>query len=155
MSNTEGSDSSILQKGIKFVQFTLKYGSTSIIATSVDFTTFGLVNPFIGVVYSTIIGRSVGATIAFLLHRKWVFKAAQIMMTKRFIFKYLIAILMGMGLNVLGVWFLSNILSINEWTSRIVTAVTVWGFIFLFNKYFVFTKKIVDFEVLEVKILRG
>jgi putative flippase GtrA len=141
MSNTKGSHSSILQKCVKFVQLTLKYGSTSLIATSVDFATFGLVNPIVGAIYGTIIGRSVGAIIAFLLHRKWVFKAAQITLTKQLILKYLVAVLLGMGLNVLGVWFLNHILSINAWSSRIITAVTVWGLIFLFNKYFVFKEK--------------
>jgi putative flippase GtrA len=146
MSNTEGSDSSILRNGITFVKLVLKYGSTSLIATLVDFATFGLVNPFIGAIYGTIIGRSVGAFIAFLLHRKWVFKAAQITLTKLLILKYLLAILLGMGLNVLGVWFLNHILLINAWTSRIITAVTVWGLIFLFNKYFVFKEKILDIQ---------
>jgi putative flippase GtrA len=145
MSNTEGSDSSIINKAINFVQVTLKYGSASIIATSVDFATFGLVNPILGAIYGTIIGRSVGAVIAFLLHQKWVFKAAQITLTKRLILKYLVAVLLGMGLNVLGVWFLNYILSINAWTSRIVTAITVWGLIFLFNKYFVFKEKGVSY----------
>lgn len=147
MSNTEGSDSSILQKIVTFAKLTLKYGSTSLIATSVDFSMFGLVNPIIGAIYGTIIGRSVGAIIAFLLHRKWVFKAAQITLTKKLILKYLVAVLLGMGLNVLGVWFLNHIFSINAWTSRITTAVTVWGLIFLFNKYFVFKEKRMSYEL--------
>jgi putative flippase GtrA len=146
MPNTEGFDSSIFQKVVRFFQLTLKYGSTSVIATLVDFGTFGLFHPIIGSIYSTIIGRSIGAIIAFLLHRQWVFKAAKTTLTKRLILKYLAAVLLGMGLNVLGVWFLNHLLLINAWTSRVVTAISVWGLIFLFNKHVVFKEQILNLQ---------
>ena len=146
MSNTQGGHSSVVYKAKEFAQLVLKYGSTSIIATTVDLTTFGFVKSAIGVLYATVAGRLVGAVVAFLLHQKWVFEASQLRLSKRLIAKYLAGVFFGMGLNVLGVWFLNSILKIDAWTSRVTTAVSVWGLVFLFNKYFVFKEPLVDVQ---------
>ena len=138
---------SFLEKGKIIAKLIGKYASTSVLATSVDFTTFHFALTYgdITAVQSTIIGRLAGALVAFSLHRAWVFK--NLAMTqhseknayKRILFfKYMLGILLGLGLNVAGVWFLNDILEIDAWSSRVIAAIAVWSFVFFYNKRVVF-----------------
>jgi putative flippase GtrA len=122
-----------------------KYASTSIIATSVDFSAFHYALSYgdATAVQSTIIGRLVGAIVAFLLHRAWVFKVSNTPQSKTFIIKYALGILLGLGLNVYAVWFFNTFLGIDAWTSRIAAAAGVWSLILLYNKHVVFKEKII------------
>ena len=140
-------ESSFLEKGKIIVKLIGKYASTSVLATSVDFTTFHFALTYgdISAVQSTIIGRLAGAIVAFSLHRAWVFKNFAITeyseknSYKKILFlKYVLGILLGLGLNVAGVWFLNDILDLDAWSSRIIAAVAVWSFIFFYNKRIVF-----------------
>jgi putative flippase GtrA len=120
-----------------------KYGTTSVLATTADFTVFHFVLTYLGTtaVQSTIIGRSCGAIVAFLFHRNWVFKSNDSIRFNVLIGRYISGVLLGMGLNVGGVWLLNNLVGLNPWMSRIATAASVWFLIFQYNKYVVFNKK--------------
>jgi putative flippase GtrA len=154
-------ESSFLQKGKIIAKLIGKYASTSVLATSVDFTTFhfALTNGDITAVQSTIIGRLAGALVAFSLHRAWVFKNlttteySEKNSYKKILFlKYMLGIVLGLGLNVAGVWFLNDILEIDAWSSRIIAAVAVWSFVFFYNQRVVFKEKIIaDQDFAEVE----
>ena len=140
-------ESSFFKKGKIIAKLIGKYASTSVLATSVDFTTFHFALTYgdITAVQSTIIGRLAGALVAFSLHRAWVFKNLAITeyseknAYKKIIFlKYVLGIVLGLGLNVAGVWFLNNILDIDAWSSRMIAAIAVWSFVFFYNKRVVF-----------------
>ena len=122
------------------VQLLGKYGSTSLIATSADFAAFHTGLAFLGVspVWATVTGRSAGSVVAFLLHRSWVFRKAGKADGNTLIIKYVLGILIGMGLNAGGVWFLNGMMEFDPWPARIATATSVWLFGFLFNRKFVF-----------------
>jgi putative flippase GtrA len=117
-----------------------KYGTTSVIATSADFTVFHFVLTYLGTtaVQSTIIGRCCGAIVAFFFHRNWVFKSNGTVHFNVLVRRYLSGVLLGMSLNVAGVWLLNTVLGLNPWIARIATAASVWFLIFQYNKYVVF-----------------
>ena len=52
---------------------------------------------------------------------------------------YVLGILIGMLLNAGGVWLLNGVTGVDPWPARIVTAIAVWLFGFLFNKKMVFS----------------
>lgn len=117
-----------------------KYGSASVAATTADFAMFHVALTFLGAtpVLATIIGRSVGSVVAFLLHRAWVFRHSKNRDGNVLRMKYVLGIFIGMGLNAAGVWFLNGVAELEPWPARIATATTVWFFGFLFNKKIVF-----------------
>ena len=135
--------SSIHNKVKTITQGVGKYGTTSVIATSADFTVFHFVLTYLGTtaVQSTIIGRSCGAMVAFLFHRHWVFKSNDTVRFNVLITRYVSGVLLGMSLNVGGVWLLNTLVGLNPWIARIATAASVWFLVFQYNKYVVFNKK--------------
>ena len=124
----------------KTVELLSKYGSTSLLATGADFTAFHLALTYLGAtpVQATIIGRSVGSIVAFLLHRSWVFKSSNKRNGNILMLKYVMGIFIGMGMNVAGVWLLNGFADLAAWPARVLTASVVWLFGFLFNKKIVF-----------------
>lgn len=110
------------------------------VATSADFGMFHIALTYLELspVWATILGRSVGSVVAFLLHRSWVFRHSERRDGNVLLLKYVLGIVMGMGLNAAGVWFLNGILNLEPWPARIITATVVWFFGFLFNKKIVF-----------------
>ena len=139
-----------------------KYSLSSLTATGFDFLTFsiGLSWLLLSAVESTVLGRCVGSIVAFWLQRKWVFQrprtrqrwplvldedddwrdkpTAQTTQWWPLTIKYFSGVLLGMGLNVGGVWLLNNLWAWNPWPARITSALGAWILIFLFNKYLVF-----------------
>ena len=117
-----------------------KYCSTSLIATSADFASFHVALTYIGVVpvSATVIGRLAGAMVAFRLQRKWVFRSSDRHSSNALRLLFASGILIGMGLNVLGVWLLNGFGGLEPWPARIASATAVWLFGFLFNKKMVF-----------------
>jgi putative flippase GtrA len=120
-----------------------KYGLTSVIATTVDFLTsyickYPLAMPSL---WSTVTGRSLGALIAFLLHRHWVFIDAEHIKISRLIMRYLAGIALSMFLNVAGTEILYKTLGIEYMISRFLTAVSVWAIVFIFNRKVVFKQE--------------
>ncbi len=56
-------------------------------------------------VLATIIGRSVGSAVSFVLHRSWVFRYSKNRDGNVLRLKYVAGIFIGLGLNAAGVWF--------------------------------------------------
>ena len=131
---------SSIQKVKTITQLMGKYGTTSVMATAFDFTVFHLALTYLDTtaVQSTIIGRCCGAIVAFLFHRNWVFKSNATHRFNVLITRYLSGVLLGMSLNVAGVWLLNTVFELNPWISRIATAAAVWFFVFQYNKHIVF-----------------
>lgn len=96
---------------------------------------------YVGVlaVPATVFGRLVGAAVAFRLQRKWVFGSPGRRDGNTLKIMFVSGILIGMGLNVLGVWLLNGFAGLEPWPARITTASAVWLFGFLFNKKMVFS----------------
>lgn len=117
-----------------------KYGSTSLVATGADFTAFHLALTHMAVspVQATVVGRAVGAVVAFLLHSSWVFRHSKNRDGNILRLKYVLGIFIGMGLNAAGVWLLNGWVGLGAWPARVTTACAVWLFGFLFNKKIVF-----------------
>jgi putative flippase GtrA len=117
-----------------------KYGSASLMATSADFAVFHATMTYLDAtpVLATVLGRSVGSVVAFLLHRSWVFRSSKHRDGNVLRLKYVVGIFLGMGLNAAGVWLLNSVAGMEAWPARISAAVTVWFFGFLFNKKVVF-----------------
>jgi putative flippase GtrA len=117
-----------------------KYGLSSLTATGFDFLAFHLALSWLALsaVEATVAGRTVGAAVAFFLQRQWVFQRARATRSWVLVVKYASGVLLGMGLNVGGVWLLHNLAGWQPWPARIASALTVWFLIFLFNRYLVF-----------------
>lgn len=117
-----------------------KYSLSSLTATGFDFLAFsiGLSWLLLSAVKATVLGRCVGALIAFWLQQKWVFQYGAATRSWQLGVKYLGGVLLGMGLNVGGVWLLHNLGNWSPWPARITAAMSAWILIFLFNKYIVF-----------------
>lgn len=117
-----------------------KYGLTSISATGVDFLAFHLALTWthLTAVQATVVGRSVGALVAFLLQRKWVFRKSTAARWWFVAVKYSAGVLLGMGFNVFGVWALHDLAEWEPWPARIVAAMLGWALIFVFNHTLVF-----------------
>jgi putative flippase GtrA len=117
-----------------------KYGLSSLLATGFDFMAFHVALTWLvlSAVEATVVGRSVGAAVAFWLQRRWVFQQVRATRGWVLIVKYLAGVLLGMGLNVGGVWLLHNLVGWSPWPARIVSALVGWFLIFLFNTYIVF-----------------
>lgn len=117
-----------------------KYCSTSLLATSADFASFHAALTYLGLlpVPATVIGRLMGAAVAFRLQRKWVFGTPGRRNGNALRLMFVSGLLIGMGLNVSGVWLLNGFIGLDPWPARIISATAVWLFGFLFNKKMVF-----------------
>ncbi|MBK9339101.1 MAG: GtrA family protein [Lewinellaceae bacterium] len=117
-----------------------KYGLSSIGATSVDFSVFqvALAAFFLPAVQATVLGRCAGTLVAFWMHRRWVFRHSNATNWWALRVKYGSGVLLGMGLNVSGVWLLHDLSGWSPWPARIAAALACWFLLFLFNRYVVF-----------------
>lgn len=117
-----------------------KYGLSSLTATGFDFLAFhiALSQLLLSAVEATVVGRIVGAAFAFVLQRQWVFQRARATQGWLLVVKYIGGVLLGMGLNVGGVWLLHNLAGWSPWPARVTSALLGWFVIFLFNTYIVF-----------------
>lgn len=140
MSDLLISERIVFQRIKSTVRLLGKYCSTSVLATSADFASFHVALTYLGIlpVPATVIGRLVGAAVAFRLQRKWVFGTPGRRHVNTLRLLFVSGILIGMALNVSGVWLLNGFAGLEPWPARIVSATAVWLFGFLFNKKMVF-----------------
>lgn len=126
-----------------FKKLIAKYGSTSLIATAIDFFIFHcLVYYFyLSPMFSTAGGKIFGSTTSFFLHKHWVFKHSTHINHSSLLFKYISGILLGLLLNITGVGILNSLFHFEPWPSRIITATSVWGVGLYFNKRIVFKNR--------------
>lgn len=117
-----------------------KYGLSSLTATGVDFSVFHLALTALAAsaVQATVIGRCAGAAVSFWMQRRWVFRAAHATNWRTLAVKYSSGVLLGMGMNVGGVWLFHDFGGWPPWPARIVAATGTWFLIFLFNHRVVF-----------------
>lgn len=117
-----------------------KYGLSSLTATGVDFTTFHLALTALvtTAVQATVMGRCAGAVVSFWLQRRWVFQAAHATNWPVLAVRYGSGVLLGMGMNVAGVWLLHDLGEWGPWPARVTAASASWFLIFLFNHRVVF-----------------
>lgn len=117
-----------------------KYGLSSLTATGVDFIAFhlALTGLMASAVQSTVIGRCTGALVSFWIQRRWVFRAMDATNWPLLVVKYGSGVLLGMGINVAGVWLLHDLGRWHPWPARIAAATACWFLIFLFNRRIVF-----------------
>lgn len=126
-----------------FKQLIAKYGSTSLIATAIDFCIFHCLVYYFNLspMLSTAGGKIFGSTTSFFLHKNWVFKHTNYINHNTLIFKYISGILLGLFLNITGVGILNSLFHFEPWPSRIITATSVWGIGLYFNKRIVFKNR--------------
>ncbi len=112
----------------------------SITATSVDFLVTIFLTEIIGIYYliSNTIGATAGGGISFIMCRLWVFNQRNSKWQHQ-AFRYLLAVLLSIGLNTLGVWFFTEIIHLQYIVAKIITAVIIGISVnFFVFRYFVF-----------------
>ncbi|MEZ4933132.1 MAG: GtrA family protein [Saprospiraceae bacterium] len=112
----------------------------SVTATSVDFGVTIFLTEIMGLWYlaSNTIGATAGGIISFVLCRMWVFNQRNAKWHHQ-AFRYLIAVLVSIGLNTLGVWFFTEIVHLQYVMAKIITAVIIGVSVnFFMFRYFVF-----------------
>lgn len=120
-----------------------KYSATSLLATALDFLLFIILIRFspLSVVIATAIGRLAGALLTLLLHRYWVFRHVQRSSWRKLLFHYCVGNVLGIWLNMAGVWFFCQKVGISAIVSRILVAFITWYFLYVFYKQFVYRRK--------------
>ncbi|MCS7035552.1 MAG: GtrA family protein [Saprospiraceae bacterium] len=112
---------------------------SSLSSTVVDFGLFYVL--FLATAHaggSTFVGWSVSAVVAFYIQKHWVFGLHRATPLQKLGVRYGMGVLLGMALNVGGVWLLCDEMGLSPWFSRVSVALLAWYLIFLFNRYFVF-----------------
>lgn len=118
-----------------------KYALSSLSSTVVDFGLFYVL--FVATAHAggaTFVGWSVSAVMAFYIQRHWVFGRHEATPLQNLGIRYGMGVLLGMGLNVGGVWLLCDEVGLSPWFSRVSVALMAWYLIFLFNRHFVFAR---------------
>ena len=112
----------------------------SIAATTVDFavTIFLTEVAALWYVISNTIGATAGGAVSFALSRIWVFNQRTSKWQHQAL-RYLLAVLLSIGLNTLGVWFITETFGIRYILAKVITAVIIGISInFFMFRYFVF-----------------
>lgn len=125
---------------LKPIKEFIKFNTTSIIATLVDFLVFVFLIKIIGVyyIYSTIIGAICGGITSFYLNRNWVFEI-QKKDLKIQVIKFVLTWIGSITFNTLGLYVLIDIFKVGKVLSKIIVGISV-GVLYNYtiNKYYVF-----------------
>lgn len=107
----------------------------SLAATVADFSILYFATEFIGIYYviSTALGSAAGAVVGFIIQRNWAFKRTDKPVGYQAV-KYGIVSLLILGLNVIGVYWLTDILGIQYMISKVIIAFLV-GIFFSFPMF--------------------
>ena len=120
----------------------LKSQITAVLATAVDFIVLFFLVEFFQVWYvsSAAIAAFCGALTGFLFGRHWAFIAKEDKWHHQ-ASRYVIVAAGSMGLNTLGIYLITEGLSIHYMTSKVIISIIVAvGFNYPLHKYFVFRK---------------
>lgn len=113
---------------------------SSISATAVDFGVTLLSANVIGIWYvvANVIGATAGGVVSFVLGRNWVFNQRDSKWEHQAL-RYVIAVLVSIGLNTLGVWLLVENFEIELAIAKMIVAVIIGVTVnFFMFRYFVF-----------------
>jgi len=131
------------QSGVKIalVPSFFRYNATALTATTVDKSiAFGLHYLFgVDELIATPVGMSFGAVIAFFLGRNWTFMSTDRKVSSQGL-RFLFITLGNMTLNWLMVWFLRDVVGMQEYVYMSLTAGVFVGLFFSFpmQRYFVY-----------------
>ncbi len=112
----------------------------SVLATAMDFLVTIFLTEVVAIWYvlSNALGATAGGVVSFTLCRLWVFNRRSAKWHHQ-AFRYVLAIVLSLTLNTLGVWFLTETFQISYVISKIFAAVAVGISVnFLVFRYFVF-----------------
>lgn len=114
--------------------------AASIAATSVDFAATYFLTDVVGIWYviSNTIGATAGGAVSFSLCRVWVFNRRSAKWQHQAL-RYLLAVVLSIGLNTLGVWFITETFGLQYLLAKTITAVIIGISVnFFMFRYFVF-----------------
>lgn len=120
----------------------LRYTIVGGLAFIIDFGTLILLTEFFNINYliSALVGFTLGLIVNYFLSIHWVFNQRNIRKRSlEFILFTLIGIV-GLGLNELSIWFLTEVVLLYYMVSKIITTVMVYMWNFFARKYLLFTK---------------
>ncbi len=118
----------------------LKYNTSAVIATSVDYTLFIILSEIFQLWYllSSVAGLVAGGITSFLLERSWAFEKSDGKISKQAV-RYIITWVISILLNSAGLYALVEYAGIQYIASKIIVSALVGiGFNFLMHKHFVF-----------------
>ncbi|MBT8230478.1 MAG: GtrA family protein [Saprospiraceae bacterium] len=125
---------------VPFFESFFKSQLSSFLATAVDFVTLVILTELFGIYYlvSTAIASAFGAIVSFLLGRYWAFKRPESFIVAQ-AFRYAVASGIILMANVAGMYFFTDILSIQYLISKIIVAI-ITGILISFPlfRYFVY-----------------
>jgi len=122
------------------VKTLLKYNTSAVIATLVDYTLFIVLSEIFNVWYllSSVIGLVAGGVTSFLLERSWTFNKTGGKLSKQAV-RYFITWIISIVLNSAGLYIMVEYASVQYIISKIIVSALVGiGFNFLMHKHFVF-----------------
>lgn len=112
----------------------------SISATTVDFVVTIFLTEIVALWYviSNTIGATAGGLVSFIMCRRWVFNQRSASWQNQAL-RYVIAVLLSIGLNTFGVWFLTEHFGFQYIMAKVITAVFIGISVnFFMFRYFVF-----------------
>ncbi|NOR87060.1 MAG: hypothetical protein GQ527_05575 [Bacteroidales bacterium] len=117
-----------------------RYNMVAILATTVDFLAFILLNDIINLWYvaSTFISAIIGGTVAFILNRNWVFKSKNGKPSFQVV-KYIVVWGGSILLNTYGLYLIVENTNISEMLSKVLVSVFIGvSYNFLMSKFIIF-----------------
>lgn len=112
----------------------------SVSATAVDFGVTIFLTEIVGLWYlaSNTIGATAGGTVSFIMCRLWVFNQKNSKWHHQAM-RYVLAVLLSIVLNTLGVWFFTEIIHLQYILAKVITAIIIGVSVnFFMFRYFVF-----------------
>ena len=119
---------------------TFRYATVSLTATAVDFLFFfllGRLSAHFPAGLAALLSTSCGAVVSWNLNYRWVFSHSGVK-RRGAGRRYVAGVLLCIGLNVLAVMLLCDILALPRMLGRTLAAISVWLFIYWFNRKVVF-----------------
>jgi putative flippase GtrA len=118
----------------------IRYTFVGGLAFIVDFGTLYLLTNYLQIYYliSALIAFLLGLAINYLLSIKWVFDKRNVQNRKLEFILFMIIGVVGLGLNELFLWFLTDILLLYYLISKIVTSIIVYLWNFFARKFILF-----------------
>lgn len=118
----------------------VKYSTTSVAATAVDFSVFYLLGLSVGNLpdsAAALLSVICGAWVSWTLHRRWVFTHSEVGLRAAGS-RYFAGVLLCIALNAVAVALLCDVLGFQRMFGRAMAAVSAWVVVYWFNRRVVF-----------------